>query len=294
MSKNINIQVGGADNELDEIDKINTKLKDGGTCNWVPEDDTIQVGISITQNGEYDAASRFIHSFNKVVVKITGTGAAQIIGKSKKNGKNYTITTKEEGGKTKLQFVDDRGVDETHIIIPYESEIPLPDYGYDPDAPIEPDPEPEPEPTPDPGPIPDPSPDPEPEPGPDPEPEPDPGEAEVSTDLTAIPDGWQYGNTNLVSVSAPNAVSAGRSAFYGCSALPSISLPKCATVYDYAFNGCSSLTSFNFANVTRIDENAFYNSGLTSVNAPKLTSVSKAVFGNCTSLTSVSLPKATD
>lgn len=31
MTKSINIQVVGVDNEMDEIDKVNTKLKDGDT-----------------------------------------------------------------------------------------------------------------------------------------------------------------------------------------------------------------------------------------------------------------------
>lgn len=94
MPKNINIQVVGADNEMDEIDKINTKLKDGGTCNWVPEDETTQNALRVTQNGTYKASGEGLHSFNKVTVKVSGE-ADSVTGKI--DGKTYIVTVNSSG-----------------------------------------------------------------------------------------------------------------------------------------------------------------------------------------------------
>ncbi len=94
MSKNINIQIVGADNEMDEIDKINTKLLDGGTCNWVPEDETVQNALNVTENGTYRADGENLHSFNRVVVKVSGE-ADSVTGKI--DGKTYIVTVNSQG-----------------------------------------------------------------------------------------------------------------------------------------------------------------------------------------------------
>ena len=104
MTKRINIQEGGTDNDLAGIAKIKTKLKDGGTCNWVPEDETKQIDLTVTQNGTYEAAGSRVHSFRKVTVRVSGE-ADSVTGKI--DGKKYRVTKNAQGKLVYTEVSDD-------------------------------------------------------------------------------------------------------------------------------------------------------------------------------------------
>lgn len=66
MSKDIIIQQQGIDQEL-TVSRINTPELDGGSCAWVPEDETILDELSVTENGEYSPQH---YGFSKVTVNV--------------------------------------------------------------------------------------------------------------------------------------------------------------------------------------------------------------------------------
>lgn len=71
MSKEIIIKEGGTAKQFD-TDKLETNIAAGGTCLWVPEDET-QVGeITITKNGVYNAADDGLYGYYKVTVNGIG------------------------------------------------------------------------------------------------------------------------------------------------------------------------------------------------------------------------------
>ncbi len=98
--------------------------------------------------------------------------------------------------------------------------------------------------------------------------------------LTTIPSAAIFGGASvdssfasdaLVSVSAPEALSIGANAFYGCGYLSEVSFPKVVAVGGYAFTMCSSLTE---------------------IDLPMAESLNSSIFNRCTSLESVNLPSA--
>lgn len=76
MSKNIVIQEGGIGKQL-TADRLKTNLVGGGTCMWVPEDETQLGSKYITENGTYNASSDGLYGYSSVTVSgvgsVTGT-----------------------------------------------------------------------------------------------------------------------------------------------------------------------------------------------------------------------------
>ena len=73
MSKNIVIQEGGLGKQL-TADKLKTNLVGGGTCLWVPEDETTLGTKVITENGTYKASDDGYYGYEQVIV--SGIGSA--------------------------------------------------------------------------------------------------------------------------------------------------------------------------------------------------------------------------
>lgn len=108
MSKNVIIQEGGVAKSL-TADKLKTDLIGGGTCNWVPEDETQLITKSVTKNGTYKASSDGAYGYSKVIVNVAGG----------------SVTGKGSDGNTHTYSVDDQEniVDE---VIPDTIEVTTP------------------------------------------------------------------------------------------------------------------------------------------------------------------------
>ena len=94
MSKNITIQEGGVGRQF-TADKLKTALVGGGSCLWVPEDETTLGAKTITENGTYRAGDDGYYGFSEVTVNgigiATGTGP---------DGETHSYTEDGEGGIT--------------------------------------------------------------------------------------------------------------------------------------------------------------------------------------------------
>ena len=103
MSKNIIIQEGGVGKQL-TADKLKTNLVGGGTCLWVPEDET-QLGIKhISENGTYKASDDGYYGYSEVTVSGIGTATGKDPDGS---GDDATATVDPETGEiviTKLPY----------------------------------------------------------------------------------------------------------------------------------------------------------------------------------------------
>lgn len=72
MAKSIIIQEGGIGKQL-TADKLKTNLVGGGTCLWVPEDET-RLGVKhITEDGTYKASEEGYYGYSEVTVNGIGT-----------------------------------------------------------------------------------------------------------------------------------------------------------------------------------------------------------------------------
>jgi len=72
MSKSITIQEGGIGKQF-TADKLKTNLVGGGSCLWVPEDETRLGTKHITKNGTYLAQSDGYYGYSEVTVNGIGT-----------------------------------------------------------------------------------------------------------------------------------------------------------------------------------------------------------------------------
>ena len=74
--------------------------------------------------------------------------------------------------------------------------------------------------------------------------------------------------------------SIGAAAFQSCAALEQFEVPAAVTtIADNTFNGCKALAFVNLGNITSIQNNAFYNTGLTTVELPtSLRSIASQAF----------------
>lgn len=72
MSKNIAIQEGGTSFNL-TVDRLQTALVGGGSCLWVPEDETVLGEKTITEDGTYKAANDGVYGYSQVTVRGIGT-----------------------------------------------------------------------------------------------------------------------------------------------------------------------------------------------------------------------------
>lgn len=92
MSKNISIQEGGVDKQL-TVDKLKTSLVSGGTCLWVPEDETRLGTKHISENGTYKASSDGYYGYSEVTV----SGIGSVTGTDPTTGEYVTVTTGSGG-----------------------------------------------------------------------------------------------------------------------------------------------------------------------------------------------------
>lgn len=76
MSKNIVIQEGGVGKQL-TADKLKTYLVGGGTCLWVPEDETRLGTKHISENGTFKASDDGYYGYSEVTVSGIGTATGK-------------------------------------------------------------------------------------------------------------------------------------------------------------------------------------------------------------------------
>lgn len=93
MSKNITIKEGGADKQF-TVDKLKTNTVGGGTCLWVPEDET-QLGTkSVSENGTYVASDDGYYGYSQFSVSGVGTAT----GRDPVTGQEKSVTVDPETG----------------------------------------------------------------------------------------------------------------------------------------------------------------------------------------------------
>lgn len=93
MPKNIVIQEGGLGKQL-TADKLKTNLVGGGTCLWVPEDDTHLGTKYITNNGTFKASDDGLYGYSEVTVSGIGT----VTGKDPDTGEEVEVHRDPETG----------------------------------------------------------------------------------------------------------------------------------------------------------------------------------------------------
>jgi len=90
MSKNIIIVNNGTTETWESIGKIRTSKHGGGSEVWLPEDETTTGEITITANGQYDAADDGLYAYSKAIVNINAVRGTI-------NGTMYEVTVDENG-----------------------------------------------------------------------------------------------------------------------------------------------------------------------------------------------------
>ena len=97
-----------------------------------------------------------------------------------------------------------------------------------------------------------------------------------------------------VTINSSAGVSVGTEAFAGCTSLSTVNLGNVTEIGYGAFAGCTSLTSITIpATVTKIDDFAFYNSGISNLNfeaGSQLTEIGYGAFANCSLSEDVTIP----
>lgn len=89
MSQNIIIQQDGVEQQLSAVQKIKTAKYDGGTVNWIAEDDYQLSPLTISENGTYTPGSG-VYGFGVVKVDV------KVI-RGTINGVEYVVTVDENG-----------------------------------------------------------------------------------------------------------------------------------------------------------------------------------------------------
>lgn len=79
MSKDIIIEESGVAKNLNDVDRITTKLVSGNSANWIPEDETELAEISVTSNGQYVASGFGYYGFVKVNVSVAGGSGSEVL-----------------------------------------------------------------------------------------------------------------------------------------------------------------------------------------------------------------------
>lgn len=113
MSKTIVIEEGGVGRQLN-ADKLKTNLSSGGTCLWVPEDET-QLGTKhITEDGTYKASDDGLYGYSEVTV--SGIGTATGTGP---DGETHSYQEDGEGGITDTVLPDSIAVETPPTVTTY-------------------------------------------------------------------------------------------------------------------------------------------------------------------------------
>ena len=100
MSKNIVIQEGGTGKQF-TADKLKTNLVGGGTCLWVPEDETTLGTKNINENGTYNASDDGYYGYSAVTVNGVGTATG-----TGPDGETHSYTEDGQGGITDIILPD--------------------------------------------------------------------------------------------------------------------------------------------------------------------------------------------
>lgn len=93
MSKNIIVQEGGIGKQL-TADKLKTNLVGGGTCLWVPEDETNLGTKYISENGTYKASDDGYDGYSEVTV----SGVGSVTGRDPQTGNDENVEVDPETG----------------------------------------------------------------------------------------------------------------------------------------------------------------------------------------------------
>lgn len=100
--------------------------------------------------------------------------------------------------------------------------------------------------------------------------------------IVVASDNTGYGSYGLKEVTLPTTVtSIGESAFKACEGLTTlINIDQVTTLGADCFQGCTSLKVFEANGLTKVENQAFVNAGLTSFKAPKLTKIGRYAFNS--------------
>jgi len=102
-----------------------------------------------------------------------------------------------------------------------------------------------------------------------------------------------FRNSSLISIIAPNCISASNYAFKGCEILMTATLDSLQLLGVEAFYGCETITTFSFPNCNTISEATFANcTGATTISLPLISVIPNSAFLNCSSCTSFTLSNA--
>lgn len=116
----------------------------------------------------------------------------------------------------------------------------------------------------------------------------------VSDRVTSLNTHTFYNCTSLKNLTLGSGLSEiGTYTFFGCVALEQVSIPdNIKYIGKYAFRNCTELKVVDLGSVEKIDDYAFYASGLTNVILPEsLKTLGNYVFRNNLELTSIIIPK---
>lgn len=112
----------------------------------------------------------------------------------------------------------------------------------------------------------------------------------VNSRVTSVGAYAFYSDSNIVSVSFPNAVTIGNEAFRSCSKLVNMNFPAATAIGQHAFRGNNAMTEVAFPMVTSIGGYAFReNTALAKVDFGKNPTITTYSFYGCTALTALIL-----
>ena len=107
----------------------------------------------------------------------------------------------------------------------------------------------------------------------------------VNSRVTSVGAYAFYSDSNIVSVSFPNAVTIGNEAFRSCSKLVNMNFPEATTIGQHGFRGNKVMTEAVFPKVTSLGGYAFReNTALTKVDFGQSPTISTYTFYGCTAL----------
>lgn len=90
MSKEVVIEIAGVAQNY-TLDILRTKNIDGGSIDWVPEDDVQLTSLTVTENATY-TPSGTVYGFSNVTVNTTGQQVSGYI-----DGVHYVVTLDSNG-----------------------------------------------------------------------------------------------------------------------------------------------------------------------------------------------------
>lgn len=94
MSKTISISKNDGTTFAETVTKLRTKSADGGSIEWVPDDETRCESLNVTANGTYTASSAGKYGYDVVSVSVAGSS---VTGKGQ-DGNEHTVTPDPETG----------------------------------------------------------------------------------------------------------------------------------------------------------------------------------------------------